>query len=165
MGAPRPISEFLAADHRRLEALLAAATATPGRIEARHYAAFREGLLRHIGMEEKLLLPAARRARGGEPLPAARRLRLDHGAIAALLVPTPRPDIVDKLLAVLEPHDAIEEGPHGVYAACDALLGDEVEQLLDALRRFPPVKVAPHNDGPFVEQHIDATLALARAAW
>lgn len=165
MRSDGPIARFLAADHRRLEALLAKATAGPGRIDDASYAEFRAGLLRHIGMEEKVLLPAARRARGGEPLPAARRLRLDHGAIAALLVPAPRPDIVRKLLAILESHDAIEEGPDGVYAACDTLLDDEVDRIVDELRRFPPVKVAPHNDGPAVERHIEETLALARAAW
>jgi hypothetical protein len=40
-------------------------------------------------MEERVLIPAARRARGGAALPVARLLRLDHGAIAALLVPPP----------------------------------------------------------------------------
>jgi hypothetical protein len=40
-------------------------------------------------MEEKVLLPAAQKARGGEPLQIAAKLRLDHGALAALLVPTP----------------------------------------------------------------------------
>ena len=159
------IGRFLAADHRRLEGLLATATAVPGRIDDGSYAEFRAGLLRHIGMEEKVLLPAARRARGGDPLPAARRLRLDHGAIAALLVPRPRPDIVAKLLAILEPHDAIEEGPDGVYAACDSLLEADVHQILDELQQFPPVRVAPHHDGPAVERHIEETLALAMAAW
>jgi hypothetical protein len=37
-------------------------------------------------MEEKVLLPFAQKKRGGEPLPIAAKLRLDHGALAALLV-------------------------------------------------------------------------------
>jgi NAD(P)H-hydrate repair Nnr-like enzyme with NAD(P)H-hydrate epimerase domain len=40
-------------------------------------------------MEERVLIPATRRALGGDALLVARRLRLAHGAIAALLVPTP----------------------------------------------------------------------------
>ena len=42
------------------------------------YDLFRRGLLRHIAMEEKVLLPEARRLRGGSPLAIAVRLRADH---------------------------------------------------------------------------------------
>ncbi len=162
--ADGPIARYLTEDHRRLEELLARATAGPGRIDPELFAQFRAGLLRHIGMEEKVLLPAARRARGGDPLPAARRLRLDHGAIAALLVPTPRPDIIARLLEVLARHDALEEGPEGVYAACDDLVAGKVDAILEELRQYPPVRVAPHHDSPLVERHIEETLALARQA-
>jgi hypothetical protein len=58
-------------------------------------------------MEEKILLPAAQRARGGEPLPVAARLRLDHGALAALLVPTPNPTILSALRGILARHNAL----------------------------------------------------------
>jgi len=160
-----PIGRFLAGDHRRLEALLDEATRVPERIDAAPFAAFREGLLRHIGMEEKILLPAAARARGGAPHPLAHRLRLDHGAIAALLVPTPTPDLVATLRALLDRHDAVEEGPSGVYSDCDRLLTDEVTALVDELRRFPPVRVAPHHDSPFVHEHIREALERARGAW
>lgn len=68
-------------------------------------------------MEEKVLFPAAR-ARG-QPLPIATRLRVDHGALAALLVPTPTPAIVAEILSVLGPHNLREEEPAGVYEACD----------------------------------------------
>jgi hypothetical protein len=82
------IYSYLANDHRRLEEALQRATA--GReIELQAYSEFRGGLLRHIGMEEKILLPAAQSARGGKALPLAAKLRLDHGALAALLVLTP----------------------------------------------------------------------------
>jgi hypothetical protein len=85
---------FLADDHARLDALLQRATISSAEIGCSVYAEFRAGLLKHISMEEKLLLPAARRARGGEPLPLAAKLRLDHGALAALLVPMPTPAII-----------------------------------------------------------------------
>src|SRR5262245_30922604 len=73
----------------RLDALLERAMSDPENIDDSAYAQFRAGLLKHIGMEEKVLLPAAQKLRGGEPLPVAPRLRLDHGALAALLVPSP----------------------------------------------------------------------------
>jgi hypothetical protein len=110
-----PVSGLLIADHERLDALLRRAFAIPGAIDREAYAAFRRGLLRHIGMEEKILLPAAQRARCGEPLPSAARLRLDHGALAALLVPSPTPRIANAIRTILERHNALEEAPDGVY--------------------------------------------------
>jgi hypothetical protein len=154
------ISRLMADDHRRLEALLErAAAADP--VDEALYEQFRAGLLRHIGMEEKVLLPAVRRARGGEPLPLARQLRLDHGAIAAMLVPSPTLSGIARLRALLTVHDDLEEGSAGVYADCDQLLAGESTALIEQLRAYPPVRTAPHNDGPAVERHIAETLALA----
>ncbi len=79
-----PITDFLVKDHGRLEALLESAVARVGSVDQGTYDQFQAGLLRHIGMKEKILLPAAQRIRGGEPLPIAAKLRLDHGAIASL---------------------------------------------------------------------------------
>ena len=110
-----PIFEFLAADHARLDALLQAALARSEQIDRGPFDEFREGLLRHISIEEKILLPAAREARGGDPLLQARRLRIDHGAIAALLVPTPTPEIAAEIRKILGPHNVVEEGEGGVY--------------------------------------------------
>ena len=89
------VHDFLAADHARLDGLVAVALAADG-LDLAAYEQFRAGLLRHIGMEEKILLPAAKRARGGTALPAARLLRHDHSALAALLVPTPMPEGSDE---------------------------------------------------------------------
>jgi hypothetical protein len=58
--------------------------ARTGAIDHATYAEFRAGLLTQIGMEEKILLPVAQRARGDEPLPTAARLRLDPGGSAPL---------------------------------------------------------------------------------
>lgn len=143
-----PLFEFFRADHRRLDGLLQRAVAAPGgAIDESAYAAFRAGLLRHIALEEKLLLPAARRRRGGEPLETARRLRVDHGALALLLVPSPTRELVREIRSILEPHNALEEGADGLYAICDRLLADEVPQLLEKAHSYPEVKVARHYDG------------------
>ena len=161
--APGPICRLLVADHRRLERLLDEAAAAGDVIEPAPYAAFRKGLLRHIGIEEKILLPAAQRARDGEPLAVAARLRLEHGAIAALLVPTPTPAIVAALRAILARHDALEEGPDGVYATCERLLGGTAGAVLGAIRGASDVPVSAHADGPRV---MDAMArALARAGY
>lgn len=147
-SAPGPIARFLADDHARLDALLAASVAAPGAVDPAPYAAFRAGLLRHIALEEKIVLPAAREARGGEPLAAARRLRIEHGALAALLVPSPTPELVGELRSILGPHNVLEEGPGGIYSECDALLAGRAEELVARMRDYPPVKVAGHYDGP-----------------
>jgi hypothetical protein len=161
-----PLHTFFAEDHRRLHALLKSSVAAPGRVDAAPFQDFRAGILRHIGMEEKALFAAAREARGGVPLPIAARLRVDHGAIAALLVPTPTPDIVAKLVSVLSPHNRREEDPGGAYDDCDAALGTAAaEALVEELRRFPDVPLKPHNDGPEVMAHIETTLEASRRQW
>ena len=110
-GPAGPIAQWLTADHARLDALLDRATAG---LDASAYAEFRSALLRHIGIEEKLLLPAVQRAQGGSPLAVAARLRLDHGALAALLVPTPTPGVMSTIRHILGNHNALEEAGDGV---------------------------------------------------
>ena len=161
-----PLHRFFSADHRRLDALLKRSIAEPGRVDLAPFGEFRAGLLRHIGMEEKVLFVAARRARGGEPLVLAARLRVDHGAIAALLVPTPTPARVGEILSVLVPHNRREEEPGGVYDACDEALGPaESERLAGELEAFPEPPLKPYNDGPEVQKHIEENLARARRQW
>jgi hypothetical protein len=163
---PGPLARFFSEDHRRLDALLKRTTAESGRIDPAPFEQFRAGLLRHIGMEEKVLFVAARGARGGRPLPIAARLRVDHGAIAALLVPTPTPAIVAKIVVVLSPHNLREEEPGGAYERCDDALGASAAQaLVEELRRFPEVPVTPHNDGPLVMAHLEENLQRALRQW
>jgi hypothetical protein len=157
------IYRYLADDHRRLDGLLERAMSDPANIDASAYAQFRAGLLKHIGMEEKVLLPAAQKQRRGEPLPGAAKLRLDHGAIAALLVPTPTAPLVAAIRAILKAHNPIEEDSGGIYDQCEELAGVEGEQILRRLQNYSDVKVVPHVDSPFV---MEATRrALARAGY
>jgi hemerythrin HHE cation binding domain-containing protein len=154
------ITDHLTADHRRLEALLdAASRADP--IDPGPYAEFRRGLLRHISIEEKILIPAAARAGGGIPAGVVDRLRLDHGAIAALLVPTPTPAIVATLRRILGLHNVVEEGPGGVYAVCDRVLAGEAAALVAEMEAHPAVKVSPHNDAAVVMPAVERALSRA----
>jgi hypothetical protein len=148
-----PIEDFMTADHRRLDALLAKAERSDGSIDASAYAEFRQGLLCHISMEEKVLLPYARQKRAGDRLPIAADLRKDHGELAALLVPSPTPALCAQLRAILVQHNALEEGPEGLYAVCDALAGDEAHQVVARLETQPRVPMAPHYDGPIKSSH------------
>jgi hypothetical protein len=159
---PGPLASWFAADHARLDGLLRRSVADPGAFDREAFEDFRGWLLRHIALEEKILLPAARKARAGAPLPMAHRLRVDHGAIASLLVPTPGAAIVAELRSILEPHNKAEEDPGGLYQACDELLALEAAGILDRIRAYPAVKLAPHRDGPGV--HRTAREALQGSA-
>jgi hypothetical protein len=142
-----PIERFMVEDHVRVDRLLDAAT-RDGRIDEATYAKFRHDLLRHIAMEEKVLLPYARVQRRGAPLPLAVQLRADHGAIAKLLVRSPTPQIVDELRELLARHNVLEEGSDGLYAACDALAGDDAALVVERLGNQPNVPLAKYYDGP-----------------
>jgi hypothetical protein len=156
-----PIADFLVQDHGRLEALLHSAVAQVGSVDQGTYDQFRAGLLRHIGMEEKILLPAAQRLRGGEPLSIAAKLRLDHGAIASLLMPPPTAAVIAKIRAVLKVHNTIEEGPGGLYETCDELANSEAAQLLAKLQAAPELAVLPCSDSPAVMPAVQRALERA----
>jgi hypothetical protein len=155
------VTDYLLADHRRLEDKLAAATREPV-FDHAAFEEFRAGLLRHIAIEEKLLFPAARRARGGMPIARAHQLRIEHGAIGILLVPTPDHALCAELASVLNAHDAVEEGSAGVYAECEQLIGtDQSRDLLARAREFPAVPAAKHFDGPTAFRTAQEALASA----
>ena len=157
------IHDYLAADHERLDALLAGAVSDPENIDAAAYAQFRAGLLKHIGIEEKVLFSEARKRRGGEALALAAKLRLEHGALTALLVPPPTARIVAAIRAILSAHNPIEENPGGVYEECEQMAGSQADRILHEMRNFPDVKVLPHVDSQMV---MEATRrALARAGY
>lgn len=147
-----PIENFLTADHARIDALLGRAERPDGTIDAEVYAEFRQGLLRHIAMEEKILLPYARSKRGGEPLPVAAALRRDHGEIAGLLVPSPTRDLCAQLRVVLARHNQLEERAGGLYATCDMLAGTDADHVVERLKAQPQVPMAPHYDGPLLSK-------------
>jgi len=158
-----PIHRYLAADHERIEAHLARAVADLEHIDLDEFHRFRVGILRHIGIEEKALLPTAKKLRGGDPLPVARQLRLDHSALATLLVPTPTHAIVAEIRRVLTSHNPLEEDDGGMYDEVDRLLPTaEAQALLERLRATPEPAVAPYFDEPRVHARIARLLREAR---
>lgn len=157
------VSRYLEEDHARIDDALRRATRLEGEIEPAAYAEFRGMLLRHIGMEEKILLPAARTANGGKPILPAARLHLDHAALAALLVPTPTEKIVEAVRAILRDHNALEEGPGGAYAQCERLPGFDAAAMLVRLQAAPKVALAPHVDSAIAMDSI--RVALQRAGY
>ncbi len=156
------IHRYLADDHRRLEGFLDRIVSDSGTVDQAVYAQFRSGLLKHIAWEEKILLPAARRLRG-EPLPVAAKLRLDHGALTALLVPPPSPRLIAAIRSILKSHNPLEEDPGGMYDQCEELAGKEADEILRQIEDYPEVKVLPNVDNEFVLEA--ARRAVARAGY
>ena len=142
--------QYMADDHERLDSLFQRAVARPGVIDAESYHEFRKGLLRHISMEEKIVLPAIARWQGGKKAAIAERLRLDHGALVALLAPPPTPSIMLTIRSILEVHNELEEQEGGLYKLLEHMAGAEMEQMLAQLKAAPPVAVLPNNDKPEV---------------
>ena len=157
----KPLHEFFTNDHRRIEALLEKAMENPEQINMDYYHQFRVGLLTHIKMEEKVLFPAAQKANGGKPMPIMGKLRLEHGAITALMVPPPTVELVKVLWYVLDKHDLIEEEPGGMYDVCESLTHNQTQELLDQLRQTPAVPVLAHNEAAFALDVAKRTLGRA----
>jgi hypothetical protein len=148
------------ADHARIRELLEIVEMPDG-IDFGAYQRFRGGLLRHIGMEEKILLPAIKKMRDGVDLPAAKQLKLDHAALAALLVPTPTKEIIARLRKLLAVHDAVEEGPGGLYSECERIAGAQVDELCARLDSAPVVSLSAYRDGPKTFEAIDRLMQAA----
>lgn len=161
----KPIYDFFEQDHRRIEAILDEATKDFDNIDMELYSEFRIGLLTHIKMEENLFFPAAQKANGGEPVPFAKQLRLEHGAITSLMVPPPNEEIVKVLKYILEKHDEIEEMPGGMYDICENLTKEQTSELLVELRSMPLTPVQPHNEKPYVVDVAKRVLARAGFDW
>jgi hypothetical protein len=160
---PGVLYQYLAGDHDRLDGLLQRAVATPGVIDREPYSEFRKGLLRHIALEEKIVLPAIARLQHGRQPATAERLRLDHGALVALLVPPPSPSIVLTIRSILQVHNALEEQEGGLYLLFEQLAGADAEKLAGQLKSAPDVSVLPHNERPEI---LEATRrAVARAGY
>jgi hypothetical protein len=147
---PSGLSTYLEEDHKRLEQLLYRATSGSGGFDHEPYAEFRRGLLRHISIEEKVLFPAVVRMPEGIPGDLAERLRLEHGALVALLVPPPNAGIIATIRSILDRHNALEEAQGGVYALSQRLTENEGLLLLERMRLIPQVPVLPHNPRPEV---------------
>ncbi len=155
--------EYFVRDHRRLESLLNQATHSAGKIDLPAYSEFKSGLLRHIGIEEKILLPMIRNLQGGTPFTSAGVLRLEHGALAALLTPLPNQQIVTALRAILDHHNSREECENCLYAVCQNLFGSQLDLVMEEVANYPAVPTSPYADPDRV--HHATKRALERAGF
>lgn len=139
---------WLARDHAEIDVLLRTAIdAEP--FDGATFAGFRERLLRHIGIEERLLFPAVKRVNAGHLPEGVAALRIDHAALTSLLVPTPDRALGLEIAGLLARHNDLEERPGGAYDQCLALLDEPTaEELLRSAEGRLPVPTTKYFDGP-----------------
>ncbi|MEW6060475.1 MAG: hemerythrin domain-containing protein [Bacteroidota bacterium] len=157
------ITEYLANDHDRLDGLLKQVITPSGEINTSVYHQFRQGLLRHIGIEEKILIPALQSKLDDTTKQTVERIRMDHSAIVALLVPPPSSGILTALKSILTQHNELEEAHGGFYERADLADTGSTQPLVERVKNFPDVKSLPNNSDPKV---FEATRrALERAGY
>jgi hypothetical protein len=159
---PGALHKYLSDDHKRLDGLLQTATANPAVMDLQPYAEFRKGLLRHIAIEEKILFPAIA---GSEHTALTARLRLDHGALVALLVPPPSRSIVATIQTILRGHNPVEEGEGGLYEIFERVGRPDTGTMLKRMESAPEVTVLPHNERPGALEATRRAVARAGYEW
>ncbi len=156
-------SEYLTKDHRRLEGLLDEAL-RGGSIDMEKYDRFRSGLLRHVSIEEHIVLPLIRE-RAEDGFFAIQQLRLEHGAIAALLVPPPDQEVVTVLRALLAKHNLLEETQDTLYDVLDHCASTDRPELLTHFEMHPDVPLSKHINNPKGLEHAKRAIQRAGYTW
>ena len=156
---PGELHQLLSQDHERLDALLTAAVRDDGTVDMQPYAEFRRGLLRHIGIEEKILFPVIRARRGDSAV--EQQLHRDHAALAALLVPPPTAQEIALIRNILEQHNPLEEDAGGMYDVFEELAAGDLADLMERVRAYPQVPVTPHSDSTILRQSLEQLLREA----
>lgn len=141
------IYQYLADDHDRLDDYFSKANANPNEINMEYYDKFRYGLLRHIGIEEKIILPSITKYQNGKPADITEQLRLDHSAIATMFVPPPDQSIIATIEGILKVHNPMEEDEGGLYDILERLAGADYDMLLEKMIATPDVLVMPYREG------------------
>lgn len=158
-------ARYLASDHDRIDAYFVQATANIKAIELDVYQQFRSGLMRHIGIEEKIVFPKLIEHHGEVAKQIASRLRSDHGAIVALLVPTPNAEVIATLSAILSAHNDFEEGATGVYSMIAALDEQATHAMLLQMQQAPEVPTHPTKPTHEVIEITKRAVARSGYAW
>ncbi len=155
------LRRWLALDHQEIDGLLRIALAD-GSFEPSSYARFRERILRHIGIEERILFPAVRERHPTRYTTQFATLRIEHAALTTLLVPTPDRALALEIESLLRRHNDAEECEDGIYDKCLAALTSEVAtRVLQASRARAPVRTSDYFDGRGTVRTAEEALAKA----
>lgn len=130
-----PIHAYMARDDERVGSELLRAEQN-GRVNRPAYERFRLGLLRHIALEFRVLIPLARRTPGGA-IPRLDRIFADHALFMSLVALPPTRDGILRLREQLAVHDLVKQRTGGLYDACDRLLATRSGEVIARLRAMP----------------------------
>jgi hypothetical protein len=156
------LRDWLVRDHDEIDVLLRKARA-PEAFDLEAFGRFRERLLRHIAVEERLLFTAIQRTNEGRLPETVSELQIEHAALTSLLVPTPDYVLAEEIAGLLERHTNLEEFPAGVYDQCLAMLDDETaDDIFCDACASRPIPTAKYYDGPSTVRTADAALEKAR---
>ena len=147
---PTSLSTYLTSDHDRIDNFLQQALTDSGDINPDAYNGFRQGLLRHIGIEEKILIPALQPLLNERMKQILAQIKADHSLIVALLVPSPTKGIIAALNTILEKHNWLEEANGGFYEFSERFNEQMLSELAEKIRTAPEVKSLPNNPDPKV---------------
>jgi hypothetical protein len=161
---PQTLFEILQTDHRRLDSHLKKSRSTLSGVDEESFAIFRRVLLRHIGIEEKVLFPPLRTLKDSRLDAMMKTLHLDHAAIAAILVLSPTAKSVRQLEELLFAHNRREEEEDGLYPSCDRLPAPVVGRMTAEAQNYPEVSVKPCMDTERSRQNAERALKEALSA-
>ncbi len=146
-------------EHLALAAQLRAATGAGGEVDLEAWTSFRKALVRHLAIEERIIVPMLEARRAPELLATRSELAHDHAALMTLLVPAPNPIWLTDLAERLAHHVAAEEGPGGLYELLDRHLASSARELLEAARSLRTIELGPPAEG--AATGVAVSLALA----
>jgi hypothetical protein len=155
-------SNILASQHRSIEHLFLSSTTDPEAVDASMYDEFRSKLLRHIAIEENIVLPLLRKhLRGGFPMEL--QLRMEHDALAALCVLPPSPEVLYSMHSLLIRHDRLEEAHGTLYDLFDDCVRREPENIAEHIATFRQSATPRYINNPLALEY--ARRAIARAGY
>lgn len=154
---PRLI-DALVREHDEFLRLLDGCLTDERAVDLRRFEEFRRRQLRHVALEERVLMPALARRLGAPPV-FQNGLRKDHASVAALCVAEPNPDFLVDLRELLAWHNRGEEAPGGLYALCGEHLGGD-SALDEEAAKLAPLVLPPYGSGPSV---VDVLREVMRA--
>ncbi len=146
---PSRLIEQLTRDHVAIPRMLDRCLLPSGAVDLRRFDEFRRFALRHVMIEERVLMPLLERRLGRAPA-FQNAMRKDHEAIAALCVPTPDPEWIGDLRELMTYHNQVEEQPGGFYALFDQHLAAEEKAVEAAFAALPALVLPPLQRGPQV---------------
>ncbi len=154
------LTDVLLREHRELLAMIAACTPRDGEVDLQAFDRYRLRQLRHVAIEEKVLLPVL--AGRASLSPAFQNgLRKDHEAIVVLCVTAPDPDFVHDLQEFISWHQRVEEQPGGLFDLYDQQVGDD-RGVDKALAQLPAIALPSFATGAGVSVVVQQTLRQIR---